>query len=241
MQVDRVTASKTSALDAARFLSVGVATGFIAGLLIGGVGGRLAMLVLRLTSDPALHGMLTDDEFTIGVVSGETFFLLAATALVGAIGGVLYLIARTWVPRRARGWASAVVFGSIGAAFSIRPGGIDFTLLSPIPLAAVMFVALPVAYGLVLSWAIERALERPASNRIAVFLGLLPLAPLALLGGIGAVIAFGAIVVWEMERSAPRVAAMWHSAPVVWAGRALLLIVAVRFFFEAASDTLEVL
>ena len=39
----------------------------MAGLLVGGVGGRVAMLLLRLTSDPRLRGLETDDGFTIGV------------------------------------------------------------------------------------------------------------------------------------------------------------------------------
>jgi hypothetical protein len=46
-----------------------VSAGFLAGVLIGGVGGRLAMLALRLTSGPSLHGVSTDDGFTIGRVS----------------------------------------------------------------------------------------------------------------------------------------------------------------------------
>ena len=64
-------------------LASGVSSGFITGLLIGGVGGRLAMFLLRLTSDPALRGRQTDDGFTIGVFSTETLFLLGVTAGLG--------------------------------------------------------------------------------------------------------------------------------------------------------------
>ena len=145
MQVESPTSPRSSLLGAASFLSIGVAAGFLAGLIIGGVGGRFAMFVLRLTSDPALHGIKTDDDFTIGIVSGQTMFLLAATALAGTMGGVLYLVARHWIPHDARGWGSALFFGSIGAAFAIRPGGVDFTLISPLPLAIAMFIALPAA------------------------------------------------------------------------------------------------
>jgi hypothetical protein len=48
-------------------LAAGVSSGSVAGLLIGGVGGRLAMFVLRLTSDPALRGAKTDDGFTTAI------------------------------------------------------------------------------------------------------------------------------------------------------------------------------
>ena len=61
-------------------LASGVTGGFVCGLLIGGVGGRLAMFVLRLTSDPSLRGARTDDDFIIGVFTSQTLFLLGVTA-----------------------------------------------------------------------------------------------------------------------------------------------------------------
>lgn len=242
MQIERTAASQSSLLDAARVLSVGVGVGFLAGLLIGGIGGRLAMFVLRLTSDPALHGALTDDDFTIGVISGATFFLLGATAFAGALGGVLYLAVRGWIPERARAWASAVFFGSIGAAFAIRPDGLDFTLLSPQPLAIAMFIALPVAFGFALSVAVERRLEGPfRSNRGVTIVGLLPLLPLALLRGAGVFIALGALAVWAIGRSRPRIVAAWNSPPVAWLGRVVLIAVAARALAEVVRDTADIL
>ena len=54
------------------------------------------MLLLRLTSDPVLRGMKTDDGFTIGVVSTDTLFLLGVTAGLGIVGG-LYLPDCPWL------------------------------------------------------------------------------------------------------------------------------------------------
>lgn len=225
MQVERTAAAHASLLDAARFLAAGVGGGALTGLVIGGVGGRLAMFVLRLTSDPVLRGATTDDGFTIGVISGETFFLLGATTLVGSVGGVLYLIGRGWFPERARSWASAALFGSAGAAFAIRPVGLDFTLLSPLPLAVAMFIVLPVAYGAVLSWLVERFLDRGSfRNPFALIAGLLPLGLLVGLGGAGAVIVLGTLVVWAIQRIAPEAGGAWGSRPVVWVGRAIVLV-----------------
>ena len=79
-------------------LGAGVSAGFLAGVLIGGVGGRLAMLALRLTSDPSLNGVSTDDGFTIGRVSLQTLFLLGVTAGLGMAGGLFYLVVRRWIP-----------------------------------------------------------------------------------------------------------------------------------------------
>ncbi|HEV3471665.1 MAG TPA: hypothetical protein VG408_00460, partial [Actinomycetota bacterium] len=83
-------------------LASGLWGGFLCGVVIGGIGGRLAMFVLRLTSDPSLHGRETDDEFIIGSFTGATFFLIALTAIMGILGGILYLIVRSWFPVRAR-------------------------------------------------------------------------------------------------------------------------------------------
>jgi hypothetical protein len=67
-------------------ISVTCAIGALTGAVIGGVGGRLAMFVLRLMSDPSLHGRETDDGFTIGVISGATLFLVGLTAFLGVAG-----------------------------------------------------------------------------------------------------------------------------------------------------------
>ena len=119
-------------LASARRVSAGVVGGLATGALIGGVGGRLAMFVLRVTSDPSLHGLETDDGFTIGRFSGETLFLVLATAALGVIGGLLYLAVRPWLPERWRAALTGVFGGIVGGALFISPDGIDFTLLDPL-------------------------------------------------------------------------------------------------------------
>jgi hypothetical protein len=118
-------------LSAATFLSRGLCWGLVAGAAIGGVGGRLAMLVLRLTSDDSVRGVESDDGFVIGRFSSETIFLVVLAALLGAIGGLVYLLVREWLPRNWR----AVAFGSLrnccGSSI-ISPDGVDFTVLSPL-------------------------------------------------------------------------------------------------------------
>src|SRR5258708_6692212 len=56
----------SSAFGAATFLSRGLRWGLVAGAIIGGLGGRLAMLVLRLTSNGSVRGVKTSDGFVIG-------------------------------------------------------------------------------------------------------------------------------------------------------------------------------
>src|SRR5687767_6116058 len=86
--------------DGANHISCGIVAGLICGAIIGGIGGRLAMFVLRLTSDDSLRGLETDDEFIIGSFTSSTFFLIFLTTIAGFAGGLLYLAVRDWLPRR---------------------------------------------------------------------------------------------------------------------------------------------
>src|SRR6266540_187718 len=71
-----------------RVLIVG---GVPVGVLIAGVGSRLAMLLLRLTSSHRVRGRLSDDGFVIGRVSlAGTYNLMVLGAAVGIIGAACY-------------------------------------------------------------------------------------------------------------------------------------------------------
>ncbi len=120
-------------LASARRVSAGVVGGLATGALIGGIGGRLAMFVLRVTSDPSLHGLKTDDGFTIGRFSGETLFLVLVTAALGVLGGLLYLAVRPWLPERWRAALVGVFGGIVGGALFISPGGDRLHTSRPAP------------------------------------------------------------------------------------------------------------
>jgi hypothetical protein len=232
-------------LAAARLLSAATAAGAIAGAVIGGVGGRIAMFVLRLTSDPSLRGALTDDGFTIGVVSSSTLFLIGLTTILGAMGGVVYFLVRRWLPDRPRPWIYGVLTGLVGGAGIIRPGGIDFTLLDPLALAVAMFVAISAAGGVVTALLAERFLRDGSRFRrswaalmlvvfaVPVVVGLLR--PI----GIVVVVAVGAAVV--LTHRGPDLVRLWTSTPVAWLGRAALIAVAVRASIDLAEDVTTVL
>ena len=123
------------------------AAGGLAGVLIGGVVGRLAMFVLRLTSDDRLRGVQSDDGFTIGRFSTETGFLLAVAASLGSLGAVIYMSVRPALPVRGRRACWALLCGTIGGATIIHTDGVDFNLLEPTALAITMFIALPAGGG----------------------------------------------------------------------------------------------
>ena len=226
-----------------RRLRAAIVGGFLAGVLVGGVGGRIAMLILRLTSTPAVRGLESDDGFVIGQISAATLFLLILTAVLGAAGGLVYLAVRTWTPPRWRMAVAALVAGAIGGALVVDPVGLDFTVLGPLPLAVAMFVVLPAAYGALMSVWVERRLvaEHPPSNVAAwVPCGLFALA-VALTGPTGVAILTAAAIVWILHRRVPALRAVWTSEPVVWLGRALLAAVTAVAAFRLVDDAVDIL
>ena len=246
------TAARTPAAERRRTvagrLSSAALIGFLTGAVVGGVGGRIAMLVLRLTSDPSVRGLESDDGFTIGVVSGATAFLVMATEFLGVVGALVYLVIRPWIPSRLRPWTSGIVAGVVGGAVVIRPDGIDFRLLSPVSLAVAMFIALPAAYGCILAVLVERSFRRPAGRRWRSFVGLallLPLLPLPVTLGLRAPTVFGGVAVavvglWLLSRRTG-LAATWTSPAVTWLGRTAVAVLTALAGAALIRDVVAVL
>jgi hypothetical protein len=218
-----------------------VLSGLLSGLLIGGVGGRLAMFVLRLTSPDALHGAETDDGFTIGEFSGETLFLLAIAALAGIVLALAYLTVRRWLPARRRPLQGAVLAGLLGGALIVNPGGIDFTLLEPLGLAVAMFVALPALYGAATVALTEWLLVRPGRWRPARVAAIVLFAVIGFFGLVGAVIAVVGFGAYFAARRWPEIAQGAASPAVTWVVRGLLLVGAALCAVDLWGDATEIL
>ena len=219
----------------------GVSAGFVAGVLIGGVGGRLAMLALRVTSDPSLHGVSTDDGFTIGRVSLETLFLLGVTAGLGIVGGLFYLVVRRWIPSPWRIPLMTLFFGLVGGAGVIGPSDVDFTLLSPLSLAVAFFVAIPAAYGAMMPWMAERLLREDSILRRGRWTWIVGLVPLVFANIVGALILLVALGVWAVGRSAPSLVGAWRSQVATWLGRAALAAIAFASAAGLLRDGVDIL
>ena len=142
-----------------------IVAGIPTGALVVGLGSRLAMFILRITSPDRVHGVRSDDDFVIGKVTlGGTYNLLQLGAAVGIIGAGTYLLVAPWLigplwfRRLTTGLASAVVAGSM----LVHDKGIDFHLLQPTWLAIGLFVALPGLFGIAIAAAVD-AVRRPDS------------------------------------------------------------------------------
>ena len=156
-------------------------SGSLVGLLLGGIGGRLVMLVLRLTSDHAVRGIKTDDGFTIGQFTTATTFLLVVTAGLGAATGLGYLVLRGGLPRSARALVWGVFLALLTGADVLKPNDLDFTLLGPKAFSVASFILLPGLGAFAIALVIERllVLEPWSDRRLTVVLALaaLPLVP----------------------------------------------------------------
>jgi hypothetical protein len=155
--------------------------GAIVGALVGGIGGRLAMFGLRLTSTETVLGVVTDDGFEIGRFTTATFFLLTVTAGLGGATGAAYFLVRSALPRRGRAFLWATVVGLIVGADLLKPRSLDFTLLDPRSFAVASFILLPTIAAFLIALTLERLLVlEPWSSRpltAVLVLGALPLIP----------------------------------------------------------------
>jgi hypothetical protein len=211
--------------------------GAVAGGLVGGIGGRLVMLVLRLTSDA--DGVISDDGFTIGEFSVfDSLQLYSAAALGGAINGVLYVAARRVLPERGRVALWGLLGASVVGGLVVHTDGVDFNLLEPLWLAIAGFVALPGLAALAVAWIVERSAGiEPwrCSPRWALL--LLPAAP-ALVGA--PLFAAGAAVVVALGR-VPALRRLPEARPVRLLAVAAVLALTAAGALDLARDTAAIL
>jgi hypothetical protein len=137
------------------------AVGAVAGLVWGGIGGRIAMRVVFLTSNERLRGVTSDDGFEIGTISGATMFLLIVTTIFGAIAGLGVGIIR--MVTSGPTWAVAIGTSLATAAFAgasiVHTDGVDFRYLDPLWLTVGLFVLIPGLWGATVVVVTERLLR----------------------------------------------------------------------------------
>jgi len=215
--------------------------GMSAGFLVGGLGGRLAMFLLRLLSSDAVVGIQSDDDFTIGQVSSASIFLFLITTLLGTVLAFAYLLVRRWLPDGHRPLQSAIFFGVVGGAAVIKPDGVDFNLLDPLWLAVLLFVALPAAYGWCMAAMVEGLIARPGAYRKARVAAIVLFVAIGFFGILALAIAMVGGVLILLGRQWPALAAgVTHPLPTWTVRIGLLVIVAVQGV-ELVSDAAEIL
>jgi hypothetical protein len=140
------------------FAAVFVAGG-VAGVVVGGLGSRIAMRIAALTARDVAQGLTTEAGATIGRITFEgTAFLVVAVGIgTVLIGTAFYLATLSWLPRPrtlralAFGGLELVVFGTV----LLDPGNPDFTILGRPLLNVIVLGSLFVLHGVALVLLIE--------------------------------------------------------------------------------------
>ena len=116
------------------WVQVAVGTSLLCGLLVMGVGGRLAMRLLGATGGDAAQGRITEANEVVGeiTVGGTIGFVIFVGLLSGMVMTALWFAVRRYLPER---WIGGLLFGAgllvvfgtrIGAAAAgqrgLRPG-----------------------------------------------------------------------------------------------------------------------
>jgi hypothetical protein len=223
-----------------------MAAGIAAGALVGGIGSRVVMRVLAITSAPEASGILTENGNRVGEITlGGTIGLTTAGVAIGMLGALVWLVVRRWIPWR--GWRRGLLFGSVllclGGAFLIDPKNTDFAHLRPASLAVAMFAALFPLFGLLFVALAERWVRAYPHLRLRpgpivaygiplFFLALAfpVLIGLAVFGGLG----------WAVEKQPDRLSRAWKGRKVQVLGYAVLVLACAAGFFRLVSAATEI-
>ena len=141
-----------------RFAAVFVAGG-LAGMIVGGVGSRIAMRLAALAAPDGVLGLPTEAGASIGEITlGGTLFLVLFSGVSSALVGTsFYLVVRSWLPRRR--WLRAVAFGALEllvfGTLILDAGNADFTILGNPVLNVALFGSLFLLHGVALVLLVE--------------------------------------------------------------------------------------
>lgn len=216
-----------------RRLSAVSAAGALTGLVVGGIGGRLAMMLLARLN-PEATGVISDDGFAMGQFGlRATANLLLIGFGLGLLGAGIYLVLRALMigPRWFQVLSIAVGPAVVVGEALVHTDGVDFHVLQPAGLAIALFVLIPGLYAAGLTLLSERWLRpgswfwraRP-SQVAAVLLVWVPGFPLLPFLVVGA-------VVWLAQDAVRQTAGgrrllTWPGWP--WLARALLVLLFAR-------------
>src|SRR4029450_10194938 len=137
------------------------AVGALLGLVVGGIGGRLAMMLLARLN-PEATDVTGDDGFTMGQCTvSDTLNLLLLGTLLGVVGAGVYALLRGLRigPRWFQVLSICVGPAVVISALIVHTDGVDLQLLEPTWLTIGLFIALPGLYAALLTLLAERVLH----------------------------------------------------------------------------------
>ena len=178
MSQQRELAAQPWLLSLIHSISIAGLAGFVAGVIAGGVGSRIAMRVSGIAAGSAKQGFLTEADNAGGEMTlGGTVILVVFSGFIGATGGLIYLTTRRWVADAGR-W-SGLAFGvlllaMLGSAI-IQGDNFDFYVFGPRTLNVAMFALLFILFGLLVAPLFERVNQALPPPPLRKKLGVLAL------------------------------------------------------------------
>jgi len=235
------TSVKDDAKMLARYATLGAAAGGLGGLLVGGIGGRIAMFILRLTSPDYIRGVESDDGFEMGRFDiSSTLELFLTTTFLGILGGLIVVVGRPFFPRKLAPFGWALAAGAIVGATIVKDDGVDFTLLEPVELAVAMFIAIPAIGAYVIAELVYRAEPWWWKDRNRTFaLGAFGL-PIVI-GFPLAIFAATVSAVWLVALRIPGVRGLGRTRPIRVLALAVFAVLTGMGLFSLANDISNVL
>jgi hypothetical protein len=174
--------------EGVRVTSASIAAGMLGGLLTAGLGGRLLMRVIAVTSDERAQGRITEADEVVGEVSvdGTIFLVVFVGLFAGSVGAAVFALVRRALPKRGA-MAGLVIAGIVGGVLArpsdlLAPESIDFRILGPTWLAAIMVISLVALLGATSGALIDTFTAKWPAPSLSVrgIAGILPLIVLAL-------------------------------------------------------------
>ena len=172
------------------------------------------MRLLAVTSPTLAQNRMTDDLARVGEITVPgTVFLVTLTAVLGAVGGLVYLLVRRILPEgllpRLAGFG--ILTGTAGGALLVHDHpSFDYTILQPTWLAVALFILLPAGYGVLTAVLIE-AMDRQD--------GLLRRAPTAAVIVAGVVVCLPTLLFTAVPIAVALVVSMNDRLRQLWASR----------------------
>ncbi len=207
-----------------RILAIGMIAGFAAGFA-SGLWVRIAMRISGSLTSDRNRGLLTEADAVVGQLTvAGTLSIAMFAATLGIVGGLMYLAARRWLPRRAtlRAISFGVLLFAVFGFFVMDENNPDYQLFGPTLLSVGTFSLTYVVFGILVSVFVERLdsrLPRPRLGR-------------ATQARVGALVPIGAIAIAMVAGAGVAIAA---AAVAV----ALLFIVCVRWLIARVSWRLD--
>lgn len=160
-----------------RDIARGGLAGLIAGIVVGGVGGRIVMSAAAVLN-PDAAGLFTENGEVVGrfTVQGTLALITFGGLSASALGAVVWVVVSPWLPSNGtrRVLLMLPVAVAVGSFLLIESTNPDFLILGPKPVILALLLCLVALNGAAIAWfdaALERRLPHAEGRPIRAVVG----------------------------------------------------------------------